>query len=287
VNDQASVPVERVYALLRRMPLGEAIVSYLELELELNGRTSANVFEIALALGVEVKAMKTLANTLPMLARAGRVIVQGSGVSLPDASPTVARDQPEVGPDSARQWPDNGPRSGSPVNDDENASPSRARAHEFLDSSKDLKDLTPKNKKQKPSPAKKPKPPDAQLEPPPPDLMFETIAQASFGGLAGLTEPNAKRCGAAKRQLVAAGFSPQDVLDIVAWVRDTQTWRTGIMPQVIVEQASPWRNRHHLTPPARAKPQGSPNFDDPARVATAQRPKTPNFDDPERMRNAQ
>ncbi|MGL5003073.1 MAG: hypothetical protein ACRDAM_09045, partial [Casimicrobium sp.] len=87
---------------------------------------------------------------------------------------------------------------------------------------------------------------EKNFEPPPEptrDPMFEAIAVASFGGWEGLTETNAKNIGAAKKTLVHAGYSPDDVLEIGKFVRKNDAWRKGnITPRVLVERSTAWRN---------------------------------------------
>lgn len=100
---------------------------------------------------------------------------------------------------------------------------------------------TPKTKK--PKEAKSPPNADAPPKPRSRDEMFDAIATASFGGLEGLTAVNAAQVGKAKRDLEAAGYSPEDVWSIGAWVKKIDLWRNGtVSPQVLVQRATAWRN---------------------------------------------
>jgi hypothetical protein len=86
-------------------------------------------------------------------------------------------------------------------------------------------------------------------EPMPRDEMFDAIAVACFGGLDGLTKPNATRIGAAKKTLVSSGYSAADVPKIAAWINENQAWREGIFDvSVLITSATSWRNHKFAIP---------------------------------------
>ena len=262
-----TVALERVYSLLKRMPLGDAIVTYLELELEFRGRTAVNVFEIALALEIDAKKMKTLANTLPLLVQGNRVIVQGSDVRLPisslntaqsqpDVSPESARDQPETSPNVARLQPEVSPTSGRAVPDDANAAPRVGVRGGFefkpfavevkpTPNPKELKTPRTRDSSKPAKPAAEPKPPP---EPAARDAMFDAIAVATYGGVEGLTPASCASIGQAKKQFHNAKYSPEDVLSIGDFLRERDPWRSQFTPRVLLEQAASWRNHDPKKP---------------------------------------
>jgi len=88
-----------------------------------------------------------------------------------------------------------------------------------------------------------------EAEPTPFERMFTAIAIACYGIPAtphstddGVTTESRGRIGRAARSLVEAKYTPEDVPQVVTWIRTNEPWRTSALsPQVIAERATAWR----------------------------------------------
>jgi hypothetical protein len=262
--------------LLRLVPLAKSILPYLELR---GGQATRG--QITDDLGI---SGRTWDNNLPRFRELG-LRIDGIVVALPSGNP-VRTDEESVTPTSGKLEgndcvtvaPESGkaegndresvsPTSGSIVQHEPDASP-RVGAHEGVSSSGvdvvglGLKPKTTNNKPRKPP-----------ADPPTRDAMFDAVAVATYGGLEGIGSKNAALIGAAKKEFVDAGYSPEDVLSIGAWLRHRDPWRSDIKPMTLVGVAPSWRNAGR-TPPRVTEPRSQPTS----------RRRERDLDDPERYR---
>ncbi|THF88423.1 hypothetical protein E7T09_04240 [Deinococcus sp. KSM4-11] len=86
--------------------------------------------------------------------------------------------------------------------------------------------------------------------PGPDQAMFAAVALACYGGHDGLTDITRSRIGKVGKSLAKAGYTAEDVGQIVAELR-RETWRDSITPSVIEAEAPAWRARQRGSLPAR------------------------------------
>lgn len=79
--------------------------------------------------------------------------------------------------------------------------------------------------------------------------FFAALVTACYGSTVGMTKPVATETHQAARVLEQAGYVPEDVPKIVAWMKARESWRATTTPKTIVERAPAWRNDPSLIAP--------------------------------------
>lgn len=79
--------------------------------------------------------------------------------------------------------------------------------------------------------------------------MFAALAKACYGSTDGMTRPVATETHTAARVLEQAGYTPEDIPKIAAWMQAREPWRATTTPKTITERAPAWRNDPSLVMP--------------------------------------